>query len=311
MPSDRLRELFRSGVRLWKGTTDDERLVSWRAAASYVVLACLTTWPLVRQLGSALPGWGRRFGAGRVDAGYVLDDDLCGREPTGHHAADSLPARDCNEPRAELALGSGPGRTVLACRCPRPRSLLRAASPARPRRGRPRHPCRCPASHGQRSCRFWGAGLLFGVAPAVATSLANPFYMRTWGFVALLPWALASLLTFLDRPDARAGVAVTVCTWALAFTDFYAIAMWIVLGTVIGLMRWRWALWRPVLAIALANLGLAVVVLRWVLSPVKRSGPLNRLLALGSREHRPQEAARPTGRHAAPMGRAAVAWGAR
>lgn len=258
---------FPSGGTLSKGITDDERVVSWRAAASYLVLACATTWPLVRQLGSALPGWA----GDSAQATWMLDTFWtmlsAGENPLGitqrifypHGIATSLVL---SAPSVAILAGpfwlAGVRGLVLFY------GLLILLAPVVGGLGIRAAVLRLTGS----PRAAWGAGLLYGVAPAIATSLAPPFYMRTWGFVALLPWALASLLAFLDRPDARACIAVSVCTWALAFTDFYAIATWLVLGTVVGLARWRRALLRPVLAIGLGNLGLALVVARWVLVPI-------------------------------------------
>ncbi len=135
---------------------------------------------------------------------------------------------------------------------------------------------------GMRACALklgadpWGAllgGLLYAASPTVLSFTQSSHHFKTVG-TALLPWGLAALLGFLQRPERpRTILGLSLAAWALLFTDYYVWLMFVLLVLVVGLFCARR---RHVPAIAMAaalNAALALAVLL-ALPPLDPSGLL-------------------------------------
>ncbi len=228
------------------------------AAAGYALLAVLVTYPLVRQLGTALPGM--PFGD-QTQYLWCVDtfwtQILSGHSP--FHTDRVLYPVGANLMHTGLApfvslfalpLWREPvlylGLAVLA-------SLVSAALGMRA----------LVARLTRSAASATVAGCLYAFSPVVLSFTDSGHYYMLVS-AALLPWGADALVAFLRDRRVSAIVGLSAIAWSLVFTDYYMTVLFVVIVAVVGLPSLRPAHLPLIAAALVANLALALALTRWV-----------------------------------------------
>jgi hypothetical protein len=236
-------------------------------ALVYLALTLITTWPLVRYLGTAVPGWA----GDQTQFMWAWDtfwtELVHGRSP---FATDRvffplgavIVAGEGNQTVAALSfpfwlLGGGHGLVwwfgLLTLTVPvavglAMRAVVRALT-------------------SDDEAAFW-AGLLFAFSPTYLAVLGSPFVPLD-GVAAL--WTILALLAVVvlaRAPSMRVMAALSVLVWVQAFTYPYAAVQVVLLVGLLIPITWRREYVSLVPRAALANLALALVLVCFVFPPI-------------------------------------------
>jgi hypothetical protein len=114
------------------------------------------------------------------------------------------------------------------------------------------------------------AGLVYGLSPTVVSFAESSHYYKLVA-AALFPYGVLALVRFLETTRRGALIALSAVAWALFFTDYYVFIMYLLLVCVVGSFTWRRQHTRGIVLACLSNALLALAVLHWVLPPVEWS----------------------------------------
>ncbi len=107
------------------------------------------------------------------------------------------------------------------------------------------------------------AGLCYAFSPAVL-SVTKASHYYTGIAAALMPWGVAALVRFLSTGRMWPLVALSMTTWALVFTDYYVTVMFLIVVVVVGVpgLVTQRALLSRVLIAFIANVVLALLIVQ-------------------------------------------------
>jgi hypothetical protein len=107
------------------------------------------------------------------------------------------------------------------------------------------------------------AGLCYAFSPAVLSVIKASHYYTAVA-AALMPWGLAALVTFLSTGRMGPLIALSMTTWALVFTDYYVTVMFLIVVVVVGVpsLVAQPARFPRVLVAGIANVALALLIVQ-------------------------------------------------
>lgn len=236
------------------------------AALAYGVFALVTTWPLARELGTAVPGWlgDQSYNIWAVDTFWT--QIAAGRSPfttarilapLGANLAEAITAPAIAILAAPFWFWGGDGCLLAFFSVLCLAAIVLAGLGMR---------AAVLTMTGDARAAFW-AGLFYAGSPALLSFVGSPWHFKV-AAGAILPWGLAAVLRWYERPTGRRLLGVSAIIWLLLFTDYYAAFMFLVLVVAVVAIGLRRALVPSILVGLGANLCLGLVVILALLPPL-------------------------------------------